>query len=105
MPAESKYICAALQCLLGGPMSRDMGPRTKEARRLHGAVPNKPLEILVLSIVEGAVAAESKFICAALQCHLGGPMSREKGPRTKEACMFCGMVQNKPLEILVYSIV
>ena len=64
----------------------------------HGMVQNKPLEDLLHSIVEGAVEAESKSICAALQCHLGGPMSSDKGPRTKETGMFHGMVQNKPLE-------
>ena len=66
----------------------------------HGMVQNTSLEDLFHSIVEGAVEAEVKFICAALQCHLGGPMSRDKGPRTKEACMFHGMVQNKALEHL-----
>ena len=80
VPAESKFICAALQCLLGGPMSRDMGPRTKEACRFHATVPNKPLEVLVHSMVEGAVEAERKFFCAALQCHLGGPMSIRRLP-------------------------
>ncbi len=57
------------------------------------------------SIVEGAVEAESKFICAALQCHLGSPMSSDNGLRTKEACMFHGMVQNKSLKVLFHSIV
>ena len=46
----------------------------------HGMVQNKSLEYLVHSIVEGAVEAESKFICAALQYRLGGPMSRDEGP-------------------------
>ena len=63
---EIKLICAALLCHLGGPMSRDKGPCTKGACRLHGMVP--------YSIMEGAVAAESKYICAALQCHVGGPL-------------------------------
>ena len=57
------------------------------------------------SIVKGAVEAEIKFICAALQGHLGGPMSSDNGPRTKEACMFRGMVQNKSLKALFHSIV
>ena len=48
---------------------------------------------------------ESKFICTALQGHLGGPMSSDNGPRTKEACMFHGMVQNKSLKALFHSIV
>ena len=42
---------------------------------------------------------------AALQCHLGGPMSSDKGPRTKKAGKFHGMLQNKPLENSVRSIV
>ena len=78
--AESKFICAALQCHLGGPMSSDKGPRTKEACMFHGMVQNKSLEDLFHSIVEGAVEAEEKFICAALQYHLGGPVSRDEGP-------------------------
>ena len=105
MEAEGKFICAALQCHLGGPMSSDKEPRTKEACMFHGMVQNKPLEDLLHSIVEGAVEAESNSICAALQCHLGGPMSSDKGPRTKEACMFHGRVQNKSLKALFHSIV
>ncbi len=63
-------------------------------------VPRHGAEQVALSpsSVEGAAEAGSKFSCAALQCHLWGPMSRDKGPRTKEAGMFHGMVQNKPLE-------
>ena len=86
-------------------MSSDEGPRTKVACMFNAMVQNKLQEDLLHSIVKGAVEAESKFICAALQCHLGGPMSSDKGPRTKEACMFHGMVQNKSLEDLCHSIV
>ena len=57
------------------------------------------------SIVKGAVETESNFIGAALQGHLGGPTSSDNGPRTKEACMFRGMVQNKSLKALFHSIV
>ena len=60
---------------------------------------------LLHSIVMRAVEAESKSIWAALRCHLGGPMARGKGPRTKKACMFRGRLQYKPLEDLVHSIV
>ncbi len=66
MGAESKFICAALQCHLGDPMSSDKGPRTKEACTIHGMVQSKSLEDLFHIIEEGAVEAESKFICAAL---------------------------------------
>ncbi len=47
---------------------------------LHGMVQNKSLEDVFHSIVEGAVEAGVKFICAALQYHLGSPMSRDEGP-------------------------
>ena len=77
--AESKFICAALQRHLGGPMSRDKGPRTKEACMFHGRVQDKSLD-LFRSVVQGAVEAEEKIICAAMQYHLGGPMSRDEGP-------------------------
>ena len=52
---------------------------------------NKVKEDLLHSIVRRAVEAESQSICAAWRCHLGGPMSRDKGPRTKVACMIYGM--------------
>ena len=112
--AESKSICAALRCHWGGPMARDKGPRTKKACMLCGRLLYKPLEDLVHSIVVctcrfyvmvqsklkedlphsivmRAEEAESKGICAALRYHLGGPLSRGKGPRTKVACMIYGM--------------
>ncbi len=61
-------------------MSIDKGPRTKEACMFHGMVQNKSLEELLHNIVEGAMEAEVKFICAALQHQLGGPTSRDEGP-------------------------
>ena len=60
-------------------MSSDKGPRTKEACMFLGMVQNKSLD-LFHSIGKGAVEAEVKFICAALQHHMGGPMSRDEGP-------------------------
>ncbi len=69
----------------------------------HGMVQNKPLEDLLHSIVEGAVEAKSKFICAALPGHLWGPMSSDKGPRTKKACMLHGRVQDKSLDCFAAS--
>ena len=37
---------------------------------------------------------------AALQCHLGGPMSGDKGPRTMKACRLHGRGQDKSLNLL-----
>ena len=68
-------------------------------------VHNKVQEDLVHSIVKGAVEAERKFICEALQCDRREPSSRDEGLHTKVACMFYGMVQNELQEDLVHSIV
>ena len=38
---------------------------------------NKLLEELFYSILKGAVLIECKFMCAALQCHLGDPRSSD----------------------------
>ena len=55
-------------------------------------VQNKLEADLLHSSVMSAVQAESKGICAALQYHLGGPLSRDEGPRTKVACTIHGML-------------
>ncbi len=54
-------------------------------------VQNKLEADLLHSSVMSAAQAESKGICAALRYHLGGPLSRGKGHRTKVACMIYGM--------------
>ena len=46
---------------------------------------------LLHSSVLSSGRVESKGICAALRFHLGDPLSRGKGPRTKVACMIYGM--------------
>ncbi len=100
MEAGSKFSCAALQCHLGGPMSSGKGPRTKKACKFHGMVQNKPLEDSVRSIAERAVETERNSVCAALQCHLGGPLTGDKGPRTMNACRLHDRVQDKSLNLL-----
>ena len=52
------------------------------------------------SIVERAVEAQRNSVGAALQCHLGGPMSGDKGPRTMKACRLHGRGQDKSLNLL-----
>ncbi len=58
-------------------------------------------EDLVHSIAKGAVEAERKFICAALQCDLRDSISRDEGLRNEVACMFYGMAQNGSQEVFV----
>ena len=54
-------------------------------------VQNKLEADLLHSSVMSAVQAESMGICAALRFHLEDPLSGGKGPRTKVACVICGM--------------
>ena len=52
------------------------------------------------SIVERAVETQRNSVGAALQCHLGGPLSGDKGPRTMKACRLHGRGQDKSLNLL-----
>ena len=62
--------------LVVGPLCEDSASRRKQLGDLRH------------SIEKGAVEVQIKLICAALLCHSGGPMSRDKGPCTKGACSF-----------------
>ena len=72
----SKGEAAPTVELVAGPLCEDSASRRKQLGDLRH------------SIEKGAVEVQIKLICAALLCHSGGPMSRDKGPCTKGACSF-----------------
>jgi hypothetical protein len=58
----------------------------------------------VHSSVERAVETQRNSVGAASQCHLGGPMSGDKGPRTMKACRLHCRGQDRSLNLLRSSV-